>query len=108
MGAQAPFFLAKIVNRSFSMDTPSPFPLVNLNGTSADALLADRRKVWNAIRDTMKALQECAPHGRDYQTAPRGAYEAARERYSAQFAVLDKLSNEIMDECKFIQDQKKK
>lgn len=80
-----------------------PFPYVNKNGASRESLLADRRAAYRAVHAAMKAFQECAPNGRDYQTAPRGAYELARARYNAHFSSLDKLANEIRDEAEFLQ-----
>ena len=47
----------------------------------------------------MKALGECSPNGRDYQTAPKGEYDIARAKYTERFAFLDRLANELEDEA---------
>ena len=69
--------------------------VLNINGTSADALIQALCDARIAVMDAMKSLQETAPNGRDFQTAPRGAYEVARGIYGARFAVLDKLANDL-------------
>lgn len=43
-------------------------PTVHLNGSSRDSLLDDHLAAINALRVALKAVQEIAPHGRDYYT----------------------------------------
>jgi len=78
-------------------------PVVNLNGTSRQALVDARVGAIEAIRAAMQALGECSPNGRDYQTAPKGEYEIARKRYMERFAFLDRMANELEDEAIYIQ-----
>ena len=78
-------------------------PVVNINGTSREALVNARIAAIESLRSAMQALGECSPNGRDYQTAPKGEYEIARKRYMERFAFLDRLANELEDEAITIQ-----
>lgn len=78
-------------------------PVVNLNGTSRQALVGARVGAIEAIRAAMQALDECSPNGRDYQTAPKGELEIARKAYMERFAFLDRMINELEDEAIAIQ-----
>ena len=80
-------------------------PVVNLNGATKESLVTARIYARIAVQDAMKALAECSPNGRDYQTAPRGEYEIARTKYVERFAFLDRLANELEDEAIAISDQ---
>ena len=80
-------------------------PIVNLNGATKESLVEARLTARVAVQEAMKALSECSPNGRDYQTAPRGEYEIARNRYVERFAYLARLANELEDEAIAISDQ---
>jgi hypothetical protein len=80
-------------------------PVVNLNGEKAESLVNARIAAREAVQAAMKALGECSPNGRDYQTAPKGEFEIARKVYTERFAYLDKLANELEDEAIAIQNQ---
>ena len=41
-------------------------PIININGTSADDLIAPRREAMDHLMDAMEALRQVAPNGRDY------------------------------------------
>ena len=78
-------------------------PVVNINGTSREALVNARIAAIESLRSAMQALAECSPNGSDYQTAPKGEYEIARKRYMERFAFLDRMINQLEDEAIFIQ-----
>ena len=80
-------------------------PVVNLNGATAQSLIDARVEACEALDSAMKAFSECSPHGRDYQTAAKGEYEAAQRIYADRFKFLDQMRNELMDEALAIQDQ---
>ena len=83
------------------------YPIVNLNGSAVDDLLETRCDAIHAVEKAMKAMQLIAPNGRDYQqTTSHDAYQAAMDRYSKQFALLDRLRNELYDEIEFIDKQR--
>ena len=84
------------------------YPVINLNGSTAESLGNDRLKAWHAVKDAMRAFQECSPHARDYQTAPKGQYEIALQRYQEQFASLDRLANALKDEIQYLADLQEK
>ena len=83
-------------------DKQRSYPYVNNNGSSRESLIRDRLTARSAVLVAIKKLSECHPHGRDYQTAPKGAWEAGQARYAAHFAALDKLYNELGDEAEFL------
>ena len=58
--------------------------MVNLNGSSAKSLLEENREAWRALETAREALTKAMPNGRDYQTAPEGAYQAARAQHIAR------------------------
>ena len=66
-------------------------PVVNLNGATKESLVDARIDARAAIQAAMKALGECSPNGRDYQTAQKGEYEIARAKYTERFAFLDRV-----------------
>lgn len=88
-------------------ETPavSTVPRVNLNGTSRGALVHQRREVCDALLSALRALERAAPHGRDYQTAPQGAFEAARRQHEARCTQLADMRRQITQEAIEIQEQ---
>lgn len=70
-------------------------PLVNLNGTSAEALLEQSINVSLALHKALEAMGHAAPHGRDYQTAQPGSYERARDAFSRRLLVVATLRQEF-------------
>ena len=81
---------------------PTMKPILNLNGTSREALIDARIKAREAVQALMKALGETAPNGRDYIGHP-DAYKADLAVYRARFAALDALHNDLGDEALAIQ-----
>ena len=79
-------------------------PIVNLNGTSPEALIKARLDARAAILATIKALHETAPNGRDYIGQPlRLKWDTDTHR--KRIAWLDRLYNTLEDEAIRIQDQ---
>lgn len=80
-------------------------PSININGTSREALVADRRNVADALMEAMAALVDTKPHGRDYVGRDH-QFSLDRRVYNERFAMLDKLRNEILEEALAIQEGK--
>jgi len=76
-------------------------PVVNINGTSKDALINARLDARLAIKEAMEKLYETKPHGRDYQTLrdSKERYNTDLEIYAARFHSLEKLYNELLEEA---------
>lgn len=68
------------------MATPI-LPIVHRNGTSRDALIAERAEAGRAVRAALIALGEMAPNARDYYPEP-GLFERARAQHDARVAAL--------------------
>ena len=84
--------------------TPEQFsyPYINLNGASRESLLKDRMKAKKAIGIAIDEVRKCWPHGRDYQTAPHGAFDAAHNKYTKYLNTLQSIENELRKEAMFI------
>lgn len=80
-------------------------PVININGTSKEVLMDQLVAVFHAGRALEKALAEAAPHGRDYQTAPPGAYQMARKQHEDRMKRVSSVLKEIEDIAIQIQDQ---
>lgn len=72
-------------------------PIININGTSADELLANVINARTAVLDAFRAVQKTAPHGRDFQTAKDGdmLYRHARDGHNRQLERLDDIAKEL-------------
>ena len=70
-------------------------PVVNSNGTSKEALVSQLKDVYVAGRAMLEAMAEATPHGRDYQTAPPGTYQAAMQQHEDREARILSVLEEI-------------
>lgn len=73
-------------------------PILNLNGTSAAALIEARMNAREAVLALMAALGDVAPHGRDYIGHP-DAFKRDQEIHVERIRFLDRLYNELGDEA---------
>lgn len=81
------------------------FPIVNINGTSGDALMAHYIKTLDAIHALQGIMREGMPHGRDYQTAEPGIYETAREQHSEMLNELSAIESRVTTIALAVQEQ---
>ena len=79
-------------------------PVISLNGTSADSMVEDRRKVMEALMDAMQVMTALMPHGRDYPNAAE-QFRADRDLHCARQQALLDMHDEIRDEALAIQKQ---
>lgn len=73
------------------------FPQLNINGTSQTALIEQYESTAAAMVKAIDALRNAAPHGRDYQTLPAGAYMQAKKEHDARIAALQSVYDDLMD-----------
>ena len=79
-------------------------PVVHLNGTSREALIAMRLRAGSAVAKALDAMaEEMAPNGRDYYPAP-GRLAAAEAQHRRRVAVLKDLLAEIQAEAEILAD----
>jgi hypothetical protein len=71
------------------------FPLVNLNGTSKQALLEGYQEAWQKLDDAFNALVKIAPHGRDYQISHEGAYIKARREHNDRMVAVANIQRDL-------------
>ena len=79
-------------------------PIINLNGTSPEALIDARIEARTACLALMSALDGTQPNGRDYIGHP-DAYKRDLAIYSARFAALDNLLNDLRHEALVLQSR---
>ena len=70
-------------------------PIVNLNGTSREALVEQQMDVVTAADALIKAMANAMPHPRDFQTTAPGTYEAARDAYAARLELVLRIRDEM-------------
>ena len=73
-------------------------PMVNINGTSRDELVQQRRDFLDTLRTAMGTMMAMRPHLRDYPH-DRLQYEADRELHDQRFKALYTLKSEIEEEA---------
>jgi len=79
-------------------------PKVNINGTSKDELVRQFLECHEALEAAYKAMQDCYPHGRDFQTQSPEIYRLARDQHDRWLynlaemrAGIDQIGAEILD-----------
>jgi pantothenate synthetase len=85
------------------------FPTIHLNGTSIEALLEQNRQVSRALRATLEAMSEAAPHGRDYY--PQGSEalgQALAEHKSRVDQILSLLEEYRVQHIHLLNEQTKR
>lgn len=80
-------------------------PRIHLNGSSAGALQAGYRDVWDALTELSKAMQDAAPNARDYYVIDSGAYSRARAEHEEQMAALGRMRRHYRDLMEGLQQQ---
>jgi len=60
------------------------FGTPNINGGTVESRAHSLRKILDGLQDTMDAMCEGAPHGRDFQVDAPGSYAVAREVHRVQ------------------------
>ncbi|QXV74148.1 hypothetical protein [Rhizobium phage RHEph12] len=71
-------------------------PIVNISGTSREALVEARVEALTALRAAYEAVRQLAPHGRDY---PNGGFADDRDLHHERCADLHNLIEEIEAEA---------
>lgn len=65
------------------------FPLIHLNGTCSDDLLANQCDIARAMCDALEVMAANGPHARDYYPLEAGAWERAREQHTARLSAIN-------------------
>ena len=71
-------------------------PLLHLNGSGYHNLSKALEEAQMAIMDACEALNQTAPHGRDYYPLKDGAYEKARDEHLSRGRKLCEVMDELM------------
>lgn len=70
-------------------------PTIHLNGTSLTELLRQIGHALEACRAAKKALEEAAPHGRDYYPQGMDAYPKALHAHGARVVHLSRVITDL-------------
>lgn len=70
-------------------------PVINLNGSSRELLREAYCEAYRAVMQAHSSVAGTAPHPRDYQTAPAGEYERAREQHVRRLQDLNCIALEL-------------
>jgi hypothetical protein len=64
------------------------FPLIHLNGTCGDDLLADQCDIARALRDALEVMANNGPNARDYYPMGTEAWQKAQEEHTARLSAI--------------------
>jgi len=70
-------------------------PIVHVNGTSKEQLLADRYEFLDALLKAGEKIGKIAPNGRDYYPGGPELLDQAEEQFKRRRALLRGLADEI-------------
>lgn len=80
--------------------TRANLPIIHLNGSSAENLLADWRKVYEATESLIGTLRAAYPHTRDYYvSSDPEAYAKACAAHDARLLLLDAIQTDCEAMC---------
>jgi hypothetical protein len=71
------------------------FPLVHMNGTSADELIEQQCDIARALRDALEVMAANGPNARDYYPLEAGAWERAREQHTARLSAINAVLADV-------------
>jgi len=69
-------------------------PIVNLNGTSREELLAQQLDVLEAIEVLIRTMQVAMPNARDFQPRPQ-EYIPARDAWIERIEILTQMKQQL-------------
>lgn len=72
-------------------------PTIHLNGSSPEALVDNYEKAFRAIRTAEGALQDAAPHGRDYYPQGDSAFWQAYDEHQKRMDKLRSIREELQE-----------
>lgn len=70
-------------------------PTVHINGTSREELQRQNREAWAAINAAITALNNAAPHARDYYVEGEEAFRKAAAEHLTRKAKLLEVQKEL-------------
>jgi hypothetical protein len=71
-------------------------PTIHLNGTSREELIRQLRVAGEALLEARRALENTAPHGRDYYPQGKGAIQQAQTEHYERLRRIDDVYEELM------------
>jgi hypothetical protein len=79
-------------------------PQIHLNGSSRTDLLDQFKTAYIALAAARYALQQAAPHARDYYVISPGAFEVAREQHESRLQRINDVLEELQSIAIVIDD----
>ena len=80
-------------------------PLVHINGTDRDTLIAGYKAARNAIMDANFLLRAAGPNGRDYYTLGPEAWNTAVFEHAMRLQQIEDIARDLSDIIAQIQNQ---
>ena len=77
-----------------AIDCPKGFPMIHLNGTSAETLAHQYDAAYEALMEALEKLNETAPNQRDYYDEE---WEAALDAHFARMRAIRQVMEELSD-----------
>jgi hypothetical protein len=71
-------------------------PTIHLNGTSREELIRQLQQAVTALTEAHRALENAAPHGRDYYPQGKGAIQQAVIEHRERLMRLGDIQEEIL------------
>jgi len=78
-----------------AIDRPKGFPLIHLNGTSAETLANQYDAAYEVLMEALERLNETAPNQRDYYMLSEEEWEAALDAHFARMKAIRQVMQEL-------------
>ena len=79
-------------------------PIVHLNGDTYSTLSTNLERVYDALREAEKALQQAAPNSRNFYVEP-GRFEQALHQHHERMAAIGQLMDSVANEMNQLYDE---
>jgi len=78
-------------------DRPKGFPMIHLNGTSAETLAHQYDEAYAALIEAQEKLAETAPNQRDYYPLADEEWQAALAAHAARMDAIQRVLDELSE-----------
>lgn len=83
-------------------------PTIHLNGTPLARLIEANTAALDAVRNAVTALQEVAPHGRDYYPQEEGALGVAIDEWRERMVKLKSVLADLVQMNLYLHEEHKR
>lgn len=99
--------IARVEDQSGAVLRERIVPIAHLNGTGKAGLQTQRKKASDALYVALQALEDMAPHMRDYYLYddPEGAFRRAREEHYSNVQMVEAVIADLAAVYDALMDQ---